>query len=216
VLSNLGLVGSAASSCRRRTGADYDDLFSEGCIALVRAAEGYDPDTHHVRFAAYACPAVKNALRDYVMEDRRIHVPLYLQQPSMLKMARARVADRPRERANLEQRVECGRAAILPFASLSTATPDDRPHDIADRQPSPLETLIQHETAERITVALGELKPLRAYVIAHRMGLCGVAVRTIYALACEMGLSKQRVFQIEHSARADLARVLAPAERACA
>ena len=212
VLHNLGLVGTAAAWAKRRYGGDYDDLFSEGVIALVRAAEGFDPEKHLTRFSTYAVPGIRNRLRDYVLETRHtVSVPNYLQSPKSLKWARERVADRPNLAAKLERNVADAERAVLPFAPIGSGS-----GDVADGSTDALASLIQRETAERVTAALGELKPLRAYVLAYRMGLCDLERRNRRSLGRELGLTKERVRQIEKLARADMSRVLAPQERACA
>ena len=41
ILNNLGLVGSCASRFIGK-GIDYEDLYSSGCVGLIKAADGFD------------------------------------------------------------------------------------------------------------------------------------------------------------------------------
>lgn len=195
VLHNLGLVGKAAAWYRRRSGLDYDDLFSEGMLGLITAAEGYDPDTHHTRFSTYASPTVFSALQQVVVDSALVRVPKYLQagRPPHATSSPARAA----------QQAQCiarGQAALQGPRSL------DPESDAADPAPSPLNALVTHETQARVLAALGKLPPLRAYILAHRRGLCGLAPRTLRSMAAELGLCRERIRQIEVLAAAELAR----------
>jgi len=64
---NLGLVGVHLKRNVPRSGPptrsrERDDLFQEGCLALVRAARTYDPVEHGGSFAAYALPRIRSAV----------------------------------------------------------------------------------------------------------------------------------------------------------
>ena len=50
---NLGLVHSCAGRFRGR-GLEYDDLYSAGCMGLIKAYDGFD-ETRGVCFSTYAC-----------------------------------------------------------------------------------------------------------------------------------------------------------------
>lgn len=56
IKENLPLVHSL---CRKFTGKgiEYDDLFSSGCVGLVKAADNFNPDLG-LRFSTYAVPMI--------------------------------------------------------------------------------------------------------------------------------------------------------------
>ncbi len=61
ILNNLGLVGSCASRFIGK-GVDYDDLYSSGCIGLIKAADGFE-ETLGYAFSTYAVPSILGEIR---------------------------------------------------------------------------------------------------------------------------------------------------------
>lgn len=61
ISNNLGLVHSCANKFRNR-GIEYDDLYSAGCLGLVKAADGFD-ETLGYRFSTYAVPAILGEIK---------------------------------------------------------------------------------------------------------------------------------------------------------
>lgn len=61
ILNNLGLVGSCASRFLGK-GVDYEDLYSSGCIGLIKAADRYD-ETLGFAFSTYAVPSILGEIR---------------------------------------------------------------------------------------------------------------------------------------------------------
>jgi len=56
VSENLGLVHLCANRFRGR-GAEYEELYSAGCMGLVKAATGFD-ENRGVMFSTYAVPVI--------------------------------------------------------------------------------------------------------------------------------------------------------------
>lgn len=61
ILNNLGLVGSCATRFIGK-GIDYEDLYSSGCIGLIKAADGFD-ESLGFAFSTYAVPAILGEIR---------------------------------------------------------------------------------------------------------------------------------------------------------
>lgn len=61
ILNNLGLVGSCASRFLGK-GVDYEDLYSSGCIGLIKAADRYD-ESLGFAFSTYAVPSILGEIR---------------------------------------------------------------------------------------------------------------------------------------------------------
>ena len=61
ILNNLGLVGSCASRFTGK-GVDYDDLYSAGCVGLIKAADGFREDLGFA-FSTYAVPSILGEIR---------------------------------------------------------------------------------------------------------------------------------------------------------
>ncbi|GJM26637.1 MAG: hypothetical protein DHS20C16_30520 [Phycisphaerae bacterium] len=80
VEENMGLVGLHIRRCVRNTAVgksdrDYDDLFQEGCIGLIRSARKFDPD-EDIPFAAFALPRIHTAVSAALIRDESlIRVP---------------------------------------------------------------------------------------------------------------------------------------------
>ena len=61
---NLGLVHSCAGRFRGR-GIEYDDLYSAGCMGLVKAYDGFD-ESRGVCFSTYAVPVILGEIKKAV------------------------------------------------------------------------------------------------------------------------------------------------------
>lgn len=61
ITENIGLVHSCANRFKGR-GVEYEDLFQAGCVGLIKAAAGFDPDKGF-RFSTYAVPAILGEIR---------------------------------------------------------------------------------------------------------------------------------------------------------
>ncbi len=61
ILNNLGLVGSCASKFIGK-GVDYDDLYSAGCVGLIKAADGFREDLGFA-FSTYAVPSILGEIK---------------------------------------------------------------------------------------------------------------------------------------------------------
>ena len=58
---NLGLVHSCAGRFRGR-GIEYDDLYSAGCMGLIKACDGFD-ESRGVCFSTYAVPVILGEIK---------------------------------------------------------------------------------------------------------------------------------------------------------
>jgi RNA polymerase sigma factor (sigma-70 family) len=164
VLHNFGLAGRIVKQVvRRRPGRDYDDLFSEALLALIAAAEKYNPARHPVRFSTYATPAIHNRLRHYTDGETLVRVPNYVQDAD--KVARLmEQKTNPLARRKLRDNLRDAQTARRVFLSLST------PDDLADMdccpvdpRPTPLEAIVRHEDLSNMLEAFRELDPIKAY-----------------------------------------------------
>lgn len=72
VQSNLGLVHACAKRFVGR-GIEYDDLFQAGCVGLVKAADGFEPE-RGLCFSTYAVPLILGEMRHLFREGGAIKV----------------------------------------------------------------------------------------------------------------------------------------------
>lgn len=88
ISDNLGLVHACANRFRGK-GIDYDDLFSAGCLGLVKAADGFRPELGFA-FSTYAVPAVLGEIKRLFRDGGAVKISRSLKE-------RARTAARLRE-----------------------------------------------------------------------------------------------------------------------
>ena len=80
IRNNLGLVHSCANKFRNR-GIEYDDLYSAGCLGLVKAADGFD-ETLGYRFSTYAVPAILGEIKRLFRDGGAVKVSRSLKEKS--------------------------------------------------------------------------------------------------------------------------------------
>lgn len=110
---NLGLVHHCANRFRGR-GIEYDDLYSAGCIGLVKASSGFDTE-RGVKFSTYAVPVILGEIKRLFRDGGSIKVSRPVKELS-LKISRLK------ERFQLEH----GRdPTVSELSKLSEANEED-------------------------------------------------------------------------------------------
>lgn len=84
---NLGLVHSLANRFRGR-GIEYEELYSAGCVGLVKAAKGFDEE-RGLRFSTYAVPVILGEIKRLFRDGGTVKVSRGLKELS-LKITRYR------------------------------------------------------------------------------------------------------------------------------
>ncbi|MBI1244944.1 MAG: RNA polymerase factor sigma-32 [Alphaproteobacteria bacterium] len=207
----------------RHYGLPVGDLIQEGHIGLLQAAQRFEP-ARDVRFSTYAQWWIRAAIQDFVLRNWSIvrtgttsaHKALFFN----LRRLRARLEDPSAERMNDAQRAEIARqlrvdpSAVVEMegrlaaadrsldAPLGEESDSDWNARLVDERPTPESaTMAAHDARVRARVvhaALGELDPReRAVIEARRLDENGV---TLEALGVRLGISKERVRQIENRA----------------
>ncbi len=72
ILNNLGLVGKCASRFTGK-GVDYEDLYSAGCIGLIKAADGFCEDLGFA-FSTYAVPSILGEIKRIFRDDGTVKI----------------------------------------------------------------------------------------------------------------------------------------------
>lgn len=88
ICDNLGLVHACANRFRNK-GIEYDDLFSAGCLGLVKAADGFD-ESRGFAFSTYAVPAILGEMKRLFRDSGAVKISRALKE-------RAREAAKLRE-----------------------------------------------------------------------------------------------------------------------
>lgn len=97
ILNNLGLAGSCASRFLGK-GVDYEDLYSAGCVGLIKAADGFD-ESLGFAFSTYAVPSILGEIRRIFRDGGAVKISRSLKE-------KARVLTAVKEKLEKENGVE--------------------------------------------------------------------------------------------------------------
>lgn len=115
ISENLGLVHSLANKFKNR-GIEYDDLYSAGCLGLVKAVDGFNGELGF-KFSTYAVPVILGEIKRLFRESGAVKV-------SRAMKEKARLAQKQRERleADLNREPTVNElAAALGISEFETA-----------------------------------------------------------------------------------------------
>jgi RNA polymerase primary sigma factor len=221
VEANLRFV---VSYCKRYRGLglSFLDLIHEGSLGLMEAAKRFDPD-RNVKFISYAVWWVRQAIFHALSEQHRIfRLPQKLSgQVSKVGNAREKLAselDRAPTTAELAKRTDLSEHEVenaLKVAgddlSLSAAVGEDGNLELGDTieqdtVPSVERQLMRSSFEEQIRSLVAELDEKERQVISMRFGLDGEDPRTLQEIGEALGLSRERIRQIESKAKEKLRR----------
>jgi RNA polymerase sigma-32 factor len=222
VTAYMRLVISTAARFRNY-GLPMGDLVQEGNVGLMQAAARFEPE-RDVRFSTYAAWWIRSAIQDFILRNWSVvRTGTTAAQKALffnLRRLRARIDDgsggpltlegktyiaselkvNTREVEAMEMRLAGSDQSLN--AAISTNGEDEWQDFLSDQRPGPEEAVTQmHDTQTRshwISEALGELSA-REQVIIRERHLRDDAV-TLEELGKRLGISKERVRQIEHRA----------------
>lgn len=201
ICDNIGLV----HTCARRfvgRGLEYDDLFQAGCVGLIKAVDGFDPD-RGLQFSTYGVPVILGEIRRLFREGGTVKVSRSLKEMS-LRANRIRdeltatTGRQPTvEEIAAELGVEPAEAALaitagLPPLSLTHSDKDGEEEQLDVPTPSPEEALTDRLALEQL---LARLAPQDRQLIRLRY----IGHQTQQATADRLGMTQVQVSRRERA-----------------
>ena len=221
VEANLRFVVSY-SKRYRGLGLSFLDLIHEGSLGLMEAAKRFDPE-RNVKFISYAVWWIRQAIFHALSEQTRaFRLPPKLSgMISKVVLARQQLAvqlERPPTAAELAAKTELSEAQVTDLLqvagedlSLSSAVGEDGSLELGDTLeqdtiPSVELEMIRTSTEQQIRAMVAELDDKEREVIQMRFGLDGEDPRTLQEIGDALGVSRERIRQIESRAKEKLRR----------
>jgi len=223
VRANLRLVVNIARGYTGK-GLALQDLIEEGNLGLLRAVEGFDPSMN-TRFSTYASYWIKQSIkRALVNTAKTIRIPAYMVE--LLAKWRRATNQLQDEYGRPPTNEEVAKFLGLPKKKLSIIKKAIRVYNSApqtDQSESgwsidemlmdgttktPYNEMVESDDLKQVLQLLDKMDPREATVLRMRFGLNDEEPKTLKEIGESLGLTRERVRQIESEALAKLSESL--------
>ncbi len=215
IRSNLRLVVNIAKNYANR-GMPLSDLIEEGNLGLLRAVEGFDPD-QGTRFSTYGSWWIKQAIkRALINAVQPIHIPAYMvDMIARFKQAQETFIEREGRQPDLkelademnipERKVRIIKRAVKAFNSPTQSGDAETGLPLSEvladtRGPKPGDAVFTNSENKMLQRLLEQIDPREAEILRLRYGLEEDEPMTLKDIGKKVGLTRERVRQIEHEA----------------
>jgi RNA polymerase primary sigma factor len=218
VRSNLRLVVNIAKRYADR-GMSLGDLIEEGNVGLIKAVDYFDPD-RGTRFSTYAAWWIKQSIkRALLMNVQPVHIPTYMvtlinhwrhaatelesklgRWPTLEEMAE--VMQLPPRRAKIIHEVVKILSSIKDISGTEDSDEEQTFETVLEDENSggPEDAIVEGEEEAKVMTLLDEIDPREADVLRLHYGLNGRKPLTLKQIGSKLGLTRERIRQIQRNA----------------
>jgi RNA polymerase primary sigma factor len=221
--SNLSFVTIIAAEYRH-LGLPFEDLLNEGNVGLIEAASRFDPN-RGTKFITYAVWWIRRGiLRALADHSRLVRLPDYQRKEiRRIRDAEAKLGHelgRAPDTFEISERLSRSiesigrmRQSQLPELAIDAPAKDGQAKSIADLLadrvlPNPEDAVIRAQALQLVGRAFVLLNAREREVLRYRYGLGGAQGMSLAKVGRRMGLSGERIRQIETDAISRLRRML--------